>query len=240
MDCANGAKHLMQIKILASGSSGNAHYVSDGVTPLLIEAGIPFKEIQRGLGFGVSQLAGCFITHEHKDHSSATTGLIKAGIDCFMSKGTADALKVDGHRVNIIRAREQGRIGTWTVLPFGVEHDAAEPLGFLLANGKEKLLFATDTAYIKYKFVGLTHILIGCNYSVGILRENVKNGTVDRQLKQRIMQSHMSLETLEGFIRANDMHRVEAIYLLHLSEGNSDAELFKRRIQEITGKPVYI
>jgi len=55
----------MEIKVLASGSSGNAYFVSDGKTPLLLEAGIPFKEIQRGLNFRLQELVGCLISHEH-------------------------------------------------------------------------------------------------------------------------------------------------------------------------------
>ena len=36
------------------------------------------------------------------------------------------------------------------------------------------------------------------------------------------------------------MSKVEAIFLLHLSDGNSDAERFKREVMELTGKPTYI
>ncbi|MBA7632343.1 putative metallo-hydrolase YycJ [subsurface metagenome] len=229
----------MEIKILASGSSGNAYFLSDGVTPLLLEAGIAYKEIQRGLDFKISQLAGCLISHEHLDHSKAVKGMIQAGVDCYMSQGTAEALKVNGHRVNIIQPRWQFKLNTWEILPFEIEHDAFQPFGYLLASGKNKVLFATDTAYLRWKFVGLTHILIGVNYSEDILKENVRNGAIARPLKQRIMNSHMSLETLEAFLRANDMTQVQGIWLLHLSDGNADTGVFKKRIQEITGKPVY-
>lgn len=166
---------------------------------------------------------------------------MKAGIDCYMSRGTAEALGVSGHRVKIIKPREQFQVGTWTIMPFETQHDAAEPLGFLLANQSgDKLLYATDTYYIRYRFQGLTHILIGCNYSMDILRKNVANGTLPVELRNRIVRSHMSLETCKGFLKANDLSRVEGIWLLHLSDNNSDAEHFKREIQELTGKPVYV
>jgi phosphoribosyl 1,2-cyclic phosphodiesterase len=60
------------------------------------------------------------------------------------------------------------------------------------------------------------------------------------ELKNRIIRSHMSLETLKDMLRANDLSKVEAIYLLHLSDGNSDAVRFKREVQELTGKMVFI
>ena len=71
----------MKIQILASGSSGNAYIIGDGETSLLLDAGIPLKAIQTGSGFRVRQLAGCFITHSHKDHSKAAKDLARLGVD---------------------------------------------------------------------------------------------------------------------------------------------------------------
>jgi len=234
----------MEIKVLASGSSGNAYLVSDGKTPLLLEAGIAFRFIQQKLNFQTSGIAGCLITHEHLDHAGAARDLMKAGIDCYMSQGTADALKLDGprilnereYRLHIIRARWQFKIGTWDIKPFSAHHDAAEPLCFLMAGRSGRLLFATDTAYIAHRFEGLTHLMIEANYSAPLLKDN----TPASDLRRSILQDHMSLETLIRMLRANDLTKVEEIYLLHLSNNNSDAAMFKRRIQEVTGKPVYI
>ena len=232
---------MIEIQALASGSTGNCYRVTDGSTPLLLEAGIPFKQIRRGLNFGVSELAGVLVSHEHNDHCKAVPDMMKAGVNCYMSQGTAEALNLSGHRVRIIQPLQQFQIGTWSILPFETQHDAAEPLGFLLANQSgDKLLFATDTYYVKYKFVGLTHIMIECNYSLDILRANVESGLVPQALKDRILQSHFSLDNVKKFLKANDLSQVREIWLLHMSDGNSDAELFRREIQEVTGKPVYV
>ena len=158
-----------------------------------------------------------------------------------MSRGTAEALGLSGHRLHIIKAKQQFRIGTWTILPFETQHDAAEPLGFLLANqAGEKCLYLSDTMYCKYRFHGLTHVAIECNYSLDILKRNVEAGVVPKELKGRILKSHFSLENVKQFLRANDLSWVREIWLLHLSDGNSDAERFKREIQELTGKMVFI
>ena len=58
----------MEIKVLASGSSGNAYRISDGETALLLDAGIPIRVIKEALNFQVRNLDGCLITHEHGDH----------------------------------------------------------------------------------------------------------------------------------------------------------------------------
>lgn len=232
---------MIEILPLASGSAGNCYKIDDGRTPLLLEAGISFREIQKGLNFRTSELAGVLVSHEHKDHSKAVRDMMKAGIDCYMSQGTAETLGVSGHRINIIKARQQFRIDTWTILPFETQHDAQEPLGFLLANRNgDKLLYATDTFYIRYRFQGITHIAVECNYSLDILRANVEAGLVEPALKNRILKSHFSLENVKEFLQANDLSKVREIWLLHLSDDNSDAEYFKREIQELTGKMVFI
>lgn len=232
----------MDIQVLASSSRGNCYRISDGSIPLLLECGIRFKEIQQKLNFQMSEIAGCLVSHEHMDHCRAVKDVILKGcIDCYMSQGTADALSISNHRVKIIKAKQSFKLGTWRVLPFDTVHDAAEPLGFLLAsqNG-EKLLFATDTVYLKYRFSGLTHIMIEANYQTDILQENVNSGSVPIEVRKRIRRSHFGLEHLKDFFKANDMSRVQEIWLLHLSDNNSDAERFKREIQELTGKMVFI
>ena len=175
------------------------------------------------------------------DHSKAVKDIMRAGIDCYISAGTAEALGVSGHRLHIIKTRQQFQLGSWTVLPFETQHDAAEPFGFLLANqAGDKLLYATDTYYIRYKFHGLTHIMVECNYSLDNLKRNVEAGAVPKELKSRILKSHFSLENVKEFLRANDLSRVQEIWLLHLSDNNSDCERFKREVMELTGKPTYI
>lgn len=226
---------------LASSSQGNCYHVTDGTAQLLLECGIPFKEIQRKLDFETREIKGCLVSHEHKDHSKAVMDMTKAGIDCYMSQGTINALGVSGHRIKVVRAHEPVRIGTWTVLPFETQHDAAEPLGFLLINqAGDKLVFATDTYYVKYRFAGLTHIAVECNYSLDILNANIEAETVPPAMKNRLLQSHFSLGNVKEFLKANDLSLVTEIHLLHLSGDNSDASRFKREIQELTGKAVYV
>ncbi len=230
----------MDIQVLASGSKGNCYRVACGGSPLMLECGISFAGIRKGLSFRTSELAGCLLTHEHGDHAKAVKDVLRAGIDCYLSRGTAEALGVEGHRVHIIKTLKPFTVGAWRVLPFDTVHDAEEPLGFVLSCGSESLLFATDTAYVKYRFNGLTHIMLECNYDLPILKANVTAGIVDHQVKKRVLRSHMNLDTAKAFFRANDLSQVREIWLLHLSDDNSDARRFKSEIQRLTGKVVRI
>lgn len=231
----------VEIKPLASGSSGNCYHLTDGSTPLLLECGIPFREIRRRLDFRTSDIAACLVTHEHQDHCMALDDVLRAGIDVYASKGTIEAIGIAHHRLRPVEARRAVRIGTWNVMPFETKHNAAEPFGFLMASVTgEKVLFVTDTYYIRYKFRGLTHIMIECNYSRDVLHENVAAGVVPRTLARKVLRAHFSLENVKEFFRANDLSAVQEIWLIHLSDRNADAERFKREIQAVTGKPVYI
>lgn len=232
---------MITVKVIASSSAGNAYLVSDGQTALLLEAGIKFADLRKAMDHRVSsQVSGCLISHEHGDHSKAVKDVMKAGVDCYMSAGTAEALRLGGHRLNIIQAGKQVTIGTWTVMPFETVHDSREPLGFLLASGGEKLLFATDTAYIKHRFNGLTHIMVEVNYKMDIARERVARGELPRSVKRRLIRSHFEIDNVLAFLAANDLSKVCGIWLLHLSDGNSDEKLFLEKVQAATGKPVLV
>jgi phosphoribosyl 1,2-cyclic phosphodiesterase len=233
---------LINIKPLGSSSAGNAYLVSDGTTRLLLEAGIRYRDIQRGVEFQMSSIAGCLVSHEHGDHSRSVKDVMKAGIDVYASYGTWNALGLDGHhRAHPVQSLQSFTVGTWSILPFDVQHDVSEPTGFLLVNKSgEKLVFLTDTYYCKYRFEGLTHVMIEANYSDEILRANVSEGRVPQVLASRLLRSHMSLETAIEFLQANDLKGVQEIWLLHLSDTNSDEALFKRRVQEVTGKVVRV
>lgn len=226
---------------IASSSLGNSYIVDDGKTKLLIECGLKFRDIQIALDFQTSKIAGCLLSHEHDDHSHSVRDVLKAGISVYTSQGTQEALGFSHHRFHTIEARTQFRIGSFTILPFETEHDASEPLGFLIqSDNGERLLFATDTYFIRYRFNGLNIIAVECNYSEEILKQNIIDGIVPVAMKKRLMQSHFSFENYKEFLKANDLSNVKEIWLLHMSSRNSDAERFKKEIRELTGKPVYI
>lgn len=232
---------MINIQTIATGSKGNCYHISDGSTQLLLEAGILFKQIQQGVNFQTSDIAGVLISHEHMDHCKGVEGCLKRGMTIYMSQGTKDGMGLTDKQIRIVKSKEQFRIGTWTVLPFDVQHDVNEPLGFLLqSDNGDKLLFATDTYYIKYKFTGLTHLMIECNYDQQTLDENVENGRIHPAMKKRVMKSHFGLENLLNFFAANDLSKVEEIHLLHLSDNNSNVERIFKAVARATGKLIYI
>jgi phosphoribosyl 1,2-cyclic phosphodiesterase len=59
-------------------------------------------------------------------------------------------------------------------------------------------------------------------------------------MKKRVFQSHFEFENVKEFLKINNLKEVRNIVLLHLSDGNSNEELFKREIERITNKSVFI
>ena len=227
----------MDIKIIASGSSGNAYLIGDGHTRLLLDAGIPFKRIQIGCGFRTSGIDGCLVTHRHGDHAAAIPKLLQRGMTVYSNADVAGLYP----GVQSVEARREFRIGTFRILPFEAEHDVP-CFGYQVTSTAtdERLVYITDSAYVRYTFTGLTHIMIEANYDEDIMLGNVRDEKIPFSLAERVAGTHMSIDTLIDLLRANDMTKVRQIYLLHLSDNNSDAEAFKRQVQQETGAEVYI
>ena len=236
----------MKIEVIASGSSGNCYKVINEDTALLIECGIPYKKIQEALNFKTTDIDGVLISHEHMDHAKACKDLIKAGVNLYMTKGTKEALNLDSHRVKIIEFyskyinRDMGffEIGSFKVKAFETVHDAREPVGFIICDSlaKEELVFITDTQYSIYNF-SPDYFIIEINYD----RETINdNPGLNDKLRERIKKNHMSLETAINLLERSDLSWLKKIYVIHLSDHNSDAEFIKKSLQELTGVAIEI
>lgn len=231
----------MKIHVIGSGSAGNCYIFENSTSALILEAGVPFKEVKKALNFNLRKVVGVLVTHEHGDHAKAIKDMVNAGLDVYASQGTINATNIKHHRLHVIKPKVQFKVGEFQILPFDVKHDCAEPLGFLV-NHKEcgKVLFVTDSYYLAYTFSGLNHLLVEANYGREILAKRISEGKVINMVSNRIIKSHMNLETCKDLLRANDLSAVHNIVLIHLSDANSDAALFKKEVHELTGKSVHI
>ena len=153
----------MTFTSLASSSRGNCYVVSDGETAILLECGISFRRIKKGLGFDLSAIRACLVSHEHKDHAKSVMDLIKSGVEVFASEGTAEAL--DCALITPVEAGVQFHVGSLEIMPFRTWHDAEEPLGFLIYSrvDGERLVFATDTVNLGHTFPGVNLLALEAN-----------------------------------------------------------------------------
>ncbi|MGX7108332.1 MBL fold metallo-hydrolase [Facklamia miroungae] len=230
----------MKITSYGSSSAGNCYFIEDKGQLLMLEAGINLKNIKHD----ISEIDGLLISHEHSDHAKYTKQIIKrCASNLYCTKGTYEGIqdKPDSFRFMQVKSKQAFNINKWRILPFDIEHDALEPIGFLIDTpGNKRILFATDTYYVRYKFNNVTHLMIECNYHLPGLQHNFELGLIDRKRYTRLLTSHFELNNVIQFLKANDFSQLEEVYLLHLSDSNSDANLFKEKIMEVTGVPVYI
>jgi phosphoribosyl 1,2-cyclic phosphodiesterase len=232
----------MRLQILGSNSAGNCYILENDKEALIIECGVRFDQIKRALNFNLSKVRGCLISHEHGDHCKSVKDVVKAGISVYSATGTHKAMGTDGsHRAVHVIAGQQYYIGSFRILPFDVNHDAAHPLGFLINHEETgNVLFLTDTYYVKHTFRALNNIIVEANFCQDILDQRLAAGDSPDFLRNRVFKSHMSLATCKSLLKANDLSRVNNIVLIHLSDGNSDAKRFKKEVAEVTGKTVHV
>jgi phosphoribosyl 1,2-cyclic phosphodiesterase len=217
---------------LASSSKANAYILDDGYTKILIECGLPFKELQARLDFKLNDIAACLVTHEHKDHSRSALDVIKSGIPVLASHGTALALNVND--ITTVSPKECICIGSFKILPFSTFHDAAEPLGYIIYSiiTKEKLLFATDTVNINTLTSSLSYIAVECNFIYDIL---LKSEHLPEKVKTRIINSHFEVGKLCEYLKKLDLTSCKQIYLLHMSDSYSNEFLMINMIKSCIG-----
>lgn len=232
----------MTLTVLDSGSRANGYVLHDDREALVLECGCTYSKCLEAIGFNRRKIVGALVTHEHGDHCRYIEQYLEAAIPTLTSKGTAENWAYKRPiRPSVVECFKTYELGGFKVMAFDTQHDSAEPIGFLIQHDSiGVLLFATDTYYLKYKFDDLTQVMIECNYDKGILERNVKTGVVKPFVKDRIKQSHMSLETTISTLKANDISRVNNVVLLHLSSNNSDSDMFKDTVEQEIGKVVTI
>jgi len=229
----------MELKILGSGSKGNSYLLKpkEGKS-LLIECGLTWKKTKKELDYDLN-IAGCIATHEHFDHIKCYNDVMKAGIPFYCSYGTATALKlISNHN---LKERDKVNIGDFIVLVFGVDHDAAQPLGFIINHPEcGNIVFATDTKSLNHKFGNINHWIIEANYSETIMMEELEEEQLSGHLANRIYDNHMSLETCINVLKENELFQTRTITLIHLSSKNAWGDMFIDMVSRMVGIKPYI
>ena len=223
------ADYNLAVCVLASGSKGNAIYVSDGYTAILIDAGLSATEIQRRLksrGLNPKDLDAILVTHEHSDHIQAVSVLSRQlKLPIYLSRNIKK--KVSGrnslHEIRTFIGGSTFQINNLTVHPFAVSHDAADPVGFTIGQNGSRMGVATDlgtvTAHVKENLKHCQLLILEANHDPDML----VNGPYPWFLKRRIQSSsgHLSNEQSKYLLMELQHESLEHVILAHLSETNN-------------------
>ena len=229
----------MTVKIVGSGSSGNCYILENDKEALIIELGVRFEEVKKAVKYNLQKIVGCIVTHEHGDHAKYMAAAASSGLNVYATHGTIEAVGIKSHRLISIDEMKRFELGNFKILPFSVKHDAAQPVGFIIKHDETgNVLFITDTWYVPHRFENIHNIMIEANYCTDIINEKLK--TNKKFLRDRVIQSHMSIDTCIGLLKANDISKVNNIILIHLSDSNSNEVEFKEKVTAATGKNVLV
>ncbi|MFP4039881.1 MAG: MBL fold metallo-hydrolase [Desulfosudaceae bacterium] len=219
--------------VLASGSRGNATYISDGETSLLIDAGLSGVEIKRRLavrGISPDDLNAIVVSHEHNDHIQGVGVLARRyDLPVYISRATAAAAMKQLKTIGEYRYFECGRefsINQLTVHPFSLSHDAADPAGFTISRQELKIGLATDlgvaTAMVRSRLRKCDILVVEANHDPDMLL----GGTYPWAVKQRIKgrTGHLSNQDSRALLAEIKHDRLAHVVLAHLSQDNNTCE----------------
>lgn len=224
----------MKVAVLASGSSGNAIWVSGGSTAILIDAGISARRVATAagaLGLESGELAAVLVTHEHSDHVSGLGPLVrKHDLPAYATSGTHAAMEgrvKDLRERVVVRAGERFCVGDLEVSPFAVSHDCAEPVGYSLSDGSKTVVIATDLGVVDHAvrdhISRADCVVLEFNHDERMLMD----GGYPWFLKQRIMgrAGHLSNDAAARELTTMADGPVSVLVLAHLSRENNTPEL---------------
>lgn len=217
---------MITLNCLASGSTGNCYVLGAGGEKLLIECGIPIKQIKIGLDFDISAVQGCIVTHHHQDHAKSVSDIQKMGIPCWLPYLDEPYLDEDPKPM-----KYQFGVFTVTAVPLFKDHwlhtngDGSEcPVyGFLIDAEGHRIAYFTDYEYLPMRFTKppINAFLIACNHDDDMEQDSGKF--------LHSVTGHSSLKTVCGIIDANKTAMLTDIILCHISR-DADPD---RMIEEV-------
>lgn len=220
----------MKLICLGSSSAGNCYLLENETECLMIECGIPIKEVKKVMNFNIRKIVGCVATHRHNDHIGHLEDVLKCGIPIYTNDETVEAVEVIyGELLHGVPEKRPFTLGNFKITPFYVPHDDTPCYAYQICHEEiGKLLFLTDLEYCKYRFKDVNQIMIEANYSKEIIQKDNPN-------YEHVCRGHMELETTLEFLKANKGLDLRNVVLLHLSDNNSDAEMFAAKTKEVVG-----
>lgn len=232
------------INVIASGSKGNCTAVTFGKVTILLDAGIGFDRIQRALNF--KNPTAVFITHEHGDHAKLSTiqELLKRGVDVYMTKGTAEALKLkSSHRLHLIEVGVRYQMedyinkSRYKFYATRTIHDAAEPVMYSFWDCHNVVRYIVDSGEIPLQIMPADYLLIEANF----LETELQNADIDSTQKERIFKNHLSAEKVLKWLKKDlIITKPREIHLLHISKRHGNGEIFRQMVQAEVGDDVKV
>lgn len=221
----------MFVRCIGTGSRGNCYALYDNDKKiLLLDLGLARREILKGIDFNVSDVVGAVVSHGHGDHAKAVKDFENMGIPVFAPYKSLEPMSFkEGSRVKVQAFYLTDKNGRF----MHTNNDGSECpcYGFLIEHeDMGKMLYITDTELVKWRFSGINHILISCNYQKKYISDSAK--------RAHVLRGHMELETVKNFIKANKSNALRTVILCHLSQDSADPLECLSEVKKVVGDGV--
>jgi len=235
----------LAVCVLASGSKGNAVYISNGSAAILIDAGLSGIEIQRRLnsqGLSPEDLSAIVVSHEHGDHIQGVGVLSRRyRLPVYMNAKTREAAASQLGEIRALNSFECGRpfaVGDLTIHPFSISHDAEDPAGFTVQYNDTKIGIATDlgtvTSVVKEHLKNCALMVLEANHDPAMLIEGPYPWPIKQRIKSR--SGHLSNEDSRDLLIELKHDRLDHVILAHLSEINNTPQKALEEVMQAVGE----
>ena len=228
------------LRLLYSGSEGNAALLTMGEHAVLIDAGRSARTLCQALqaqGVDPDNLLAIFLTHEHRDHTAALDVFLKHHpVPVHVAGRSAEKLSRLGSDALCAALVTHPplfseQIGPFTFRSFVTPHDSDESVGYRITltddDGTHEIGYATDlgsiTAAVEEGLLGCEAVVLECNHDPDMLM----TGPYPYVLKRRITSrnGHLSNTDCAAFCVRLAERGMKRLLLAHLSETNNLPEL---------------
>jgi phosphoribosyl 1,2-cyclic phosphodiesterase len=217
----------MRFAVLGSGSSGNAAVLECGDTRLLIDAGLSAKQLTlrlHALGITPETLTGVLLTHEHGDHIRGLKTLSsKTPVRVFATRETAQVVRESGITAASWSLFESGQsfaIESLHISAFQVQHDAVDPVGFVLRANSRSIGIVSDAGHVTrsmtHALAGVHTLFIEANYDESLLEADLKRPWATKQ-RIRSRHGHLSNHQVADLLHDLAHPGMHQVLLGHLS-----------------------
>lgn len=237
---------VIRFAVLGSGSGGNSAVVESEGVRLLIDAGLSAKQLSLRLGvLGIDpgSLDGILLTHEHGDHVKGLKVFLKQyEVPVFATSQTSHVVRemgIDGGKWKTFETGQTFSIGSSEVRSFAIQHDAVDPVGFVIGSSCRRLGFVSDAGFVTRSMTdalrGLHGLFVEANYDDGLLEADTKRPW---SIKQRISSrhGHLSNEQVAALIRDISHIELGRVVLGHLSSDCNKPDLIMARLKHCLGE----
>lgn len=231
----------MRFAVLGSGSQGNGTLIASGDTYILVDCGFSLRETERRLallGVSAAQLSAVLVTHEHADHVHGV-GLLsrRYGVPVYLSQGTLRGLRKPVEARGFLACGRTLEIGALRVSAARVEHDALEPLQYVIDDGQRRFGMLTDLGtydgWLLDRYQGLDALLIESNHC----RDMLARGHYPYFLKQRVGGNlgHLNNHQAANLVAELGWQDLQHLVLAHLSSKNNLPHLARQQFVDTLG-----